>query len=165
MTTTVLHPSVTQLAEESGLAVQQGPDTAVLAETETTYTITRTPDGWQLSRRSRDREPVVEAVSDVVEGVQLVLLVTVGQGWRMTHGLPSVVTTRRGEPAPGATLSQDTERDWSVRWGDGHVVTRTDSISARSVVRMVGHDLQDVVLAYRHPDGLPVFPPVPQPTR
>ncbi len=158
MTTTDLHASVLQLAEESGLLVERGPEATVLEETEIAYTVARTAAGWTLTRRSRGRV-VLEVVSDVVEGVEVVLLSQVGQAWRLTHGLGSLVTGERGTPVPGAVPFRDADGRWSVRWPGGHVLAGITSISIETIVRMVGRDVEELVASYRHPDGLPVFPP------
>ncbi|WP_136517751.1 hypothetical protein [Cellulomonas telluris] len=154
----LVHPSVVRLAEESGLRVVHRPDATVLEETEIGYTVARTPDGWTLTRRSRDRVHV-EATSDVLEGVEVVLLTAVGPAWRAAHRLPALMTSTRGAPTPGAVPYRDVDGRWAVRWPGDHVVAGLGSIGVDTVVRVVGRDVDELVASYRHPDGLPLFPP------
>ena len=137
MTTSMLQGLTVDLAVESGLQLEEVPGEVRLVESETSYVVGHTERGWLLTRRFRNHEPVVEAVSDLLEGVEPVLVSKLGQAWRTQAGLPALVTVRRGRPTPGAMLEEDATGRWTVRWDGGRRrVTDLNVVSAATLLRM-----------------------------
>lgn len=92
------------------------------------------------------------------EGVlQRYLLLWAGGSWRSAHGL-GFLQTQDTPPAEGCTVVEESPGVFGVQGSDGTWLARELlDVDARELATSIGYPLDDVLAAYRHRTGAPVF--------
>lgn len=116
------------------------------------------PSEWTYRREERGNF-YVEATSNTLLGVELVMLLLVGEVWRRREGLEQI-DYAAADRRSGVSAEEDERGVWTFCWhgADGAVtVSGLDTLAAVPFERLAGKPVDGLVSSYRDPQGRPLL--------
>lgn len=159
MSTPRIEPAVADFVQEAGRRVKEPRGAGELRVGRSEVELVVTDDGgtWTAELFERGASNGVRLVTADEGVLQRYLLLWAAGSWRSAHGL-GFLQTQDAPPADGCTVVEDRERVFGVQGPDGTWLAREMlDVDAHELAASIGYPLDDVLAAYRHRTGAPVF--------
>lgn len=159
MSTPRIEQAVADFVTEAGHRVKEpgGAGDLRIGGSQVDLVVREDGDAWTAEVFERGASNGVQLVTSDEGVLQRYLLLWAAGSWRSAHGL-GFLQPQDAPPADGCTVVEERERVFGVQGPDGTWLAREMvDVDARELAASIGHPLDDVLAAYRHRTGAPVF--------